>query len=224
MGFHYVARRPLKVSGRMVQPGEIVPEAETWRDIQTYVDNGSLAVAVEVPKGAIENAALREQVADLRDRVAALERLVAGEDGEDPDIQFLASAGIVDGYLDADDLRTWDRARLDELAAELGIENAGERETEDLIAELVTIPVQASAEEGEDTGDGAPTGETGEATPPAAPVDLSNWKLEPLLALAKQAGIKDPKFTKKADAVAAIEAATTPEQLAELVAASEDRS
>jgi hypothetical protein len=214
MAIQYVARKPITVGDRTIQPGEVVLEAATWKNVGAYVNSGHLAVAVEVPEGAIENAELWARIAALEERdaarearVSALEKLVAGESEEDD----------LDAFFDADDLRTWERDQLDELAADLGIENAAERETEDLIAELVTMPVQVPAEEGEGTG------ETGNSTP-AAPVDLSTWKLEPLLALAKRAGIEDPKFTKKADAVAAIEDATTPEQLAGLVADQEGQS
>jgi hypothetical protein len=216
MGIQYVARKPIKVGDRTIQPGEVVLAAATWKNVGAYVNSGHLAVALEVPEGAVQDAELKAQVAALSARVADLERLVAGEDGEEGQIEEVAGDTLT-GYFDPEELRSWDRAQLVELAADLEIENPGERETEDLIAELVTVPVQAAAEEGEGTGD------TRNSTR-AQPVDLSNWKLEPLLALAARAGIQDPKFTRKADAVAAIEAATTPKQLADLVATPEDPS
>ena len=47
MTLQYVARKHLKVAGRPVAPGEVVPEAATWKNAQAYINNGSLAVAVE---------------------------------------------------------------------------------------------------------------------------------------------------------------------------------
>jgi len=40
----YVARRRLRVDGRDVMPGEDVPEANGWRNLPTYVHNGSLSL------------------------------------------------------------------------------------------------------------------------------------------------------------------------------------
>jgi hypothetical protein len=73
MDLHYIARRRLTVAGRTVEPGEIVPEATSWRNVKAYVDNGSLAVGVNVSDEAVANAELKAQLAFISARVAALE-------------------------------------------------------------------------------------------------------------------------------------------------------
>lgn len=73
MGIHYIARRRLNVGGRTIEPGEVVPGAGDWRNVKAYVDNGSLAVGMDVPAEAVDNADLKAQLAQLSARVAALE-------------------------------------------------------------------------------------------------------------------------------------------------------
>ena len=40
----YVACKRLKIGHGFREIGELVPEAETWRNLRIYLDNGSLAV------------------------------------------------------------------------------------------------------------------------------------------------------------------------------------
>lgn len=40
----YVALRPMKVNGVLIQPGTIVPAANTWRNLHNYLSTGHLAV------------------------------------------------------------------------------------------------------------------------------------------------------------------------------------
>ena len=40
----YVACKRLKIGHEFREIGELVPEAETWRNLRVYLDNGSLAV------------------------------------------------------------------------------------------------------------------------------------------------------------------------------------
>lgn len=40
----YVACKRLKIGGEFREVGELVPEAETWRNLRVYLDNGSLTV------------------------------------------------------------------------------------------------------------------------------------------------------------------------------------
>lgn len=126
MSLQYVARKSLKVAGRTVQPGEIVPEAATWKNVKAWVNDGSLAVAVEVPEGTVENAELKTQIADLAERLAALECLVAGVNEEDGDVEGAAkprAAGEIEP-IDLDALDDITREKLDEHAIALGIEGA----------------------------------------------------------------------------------------------------
>jgi hypothetical protein len=153
-GLQYVARKPMKVEGRTIQPGEIVPEAATWKNVKAYVNDGSLAIAVEVAEGAGENAELKVEVATLAERVAALEALVAGTGEVEGEIEVTpltdSQEGKVTGFLDADELDKMKRPDLNQLAAEMGVEDPESfRLKDDLIAHLVTIPVSASAD-GED--------------------------------------------------------------------------
>ena len=145
MALQYVARKRLKVAGRTVEPGEAVPEASTWRNVQAYVNDGSLAVALDTPAGAVENAALKTQVADLSERIVALERLVAGAGEQDGDVEVIdasdasvlpdgkdgdcgavsdAAQGAAVGPIDPDALRRISREELDTRAIALGIEDA----------------------------------------------------------------------------------------------------
>jgi len=71
MTLQYVARKHMRVAGRTVVPGEIVPEATTWRNVQAYIDNGSLAVALPIGPDA-------EALAGIEARVAALEARLNG--------------------------------------------------------------------------------------------------------------------------------------------------
>lgn len=41
----YVARKRMQVGDRIVNPGDPVPEAESWRRPQSWVNSGHLAVA-----------------------------------------------------------------------------------------------------------------------------------------------------------------------------------
>lgn len=160
MGIHYIARKHLKVAGRTVAPGEIVPEAATWRNVNTYVDNGSLAVGLDVPAEAVENAELKARVAALEARVALLEGLVSGtgdvlgeveaiaaQDGVPPDPAV--GDELVPGHLDADELGKWTRDQLNAVAADLGIEQPDDKAAfpnkDALIAAIVAIPVKVPA-------------------------------------------------------------------------------
>lgn len=71
MTVQYVARKQMRVAGRTVAPGEIVPEAATWKNVQAYIDNGSLAVALPVGLDA-------EALTGIAARVAALEARLNG--------------------------------------------------------------------------------------------------------------------------------------------------
>jgi hypothetical protein len=169
MGLQYVARKRMRVAGRTVEPGEVVPEAAIWKNVKAYVDAGHLAVAVEVPEGEVENTELKVQVAALTERVAALEALAARE---------------ADAAVDP---------------------------------EIVEGPDGTLGEQGGNTGTNGE--DVAASTSSVEPVDLSEWKLVDLQALAARAGVADPeKFTKKADAAAAIREAVDDEALAMLVA------
>lgn len=125
MTLQYVARQRLKVGGRTVAPGDVVPEAATWKNVQAYVNDGSLAVALEVPEGAVENAELKAQVHDLAERVAALEALVAGAGEESGEVEVIDEPDTKDadsgGATPQIDFSGWKRAELDALATEAGI-------------------------------------------------------------------------------------------------------
>lgn len=41
---NYVAMKPMKVNGVLVQPGTLVPAARGWRNVHNYVSTGFLAV------------------------------------------------------------------------------------------------------------------------------------------------------------------------------------
>jgi hypothetical protein len=43
-GLQYVALKPMKVEGVKVNPGDIVPQANTWRNVHNYLSSGHLAV------------------------------------------------------------------------------------------------------------------------------------------------------------------------------------
>lgn len=43
-GIQYVAMKRMKVAGVQVNPGSIVPEANSWRNVHNYVATGHLAV------------------------------------------------------------------------------------------------------------------------------------------------------------------------------------
>lgn len=40
----YVAMKPMKVNGVQVNPGDLVPAANTWRNLHNYISTGFLAV------------------------------------------------------------------------------------------------------------------------------------------------------------------------------------
>jgi hypothetical protein len=46
-GYTHMALKPMKVNGVMVNPGDIVPEAATWRNVHNYISAGFLAVVVD---------------------------------------------------------------------------------------------------------------------------------------------------------------------------------
>lgn len=155
MGLNYVARKPLRVGGRTIQPGEVVPEAAGWKNVRAYVNDGSLAIAVAVPEGAVEDAELKAQVATLTERVAALEALVAGTGDSEGDVEVTPSSTSreddLPGFLDAEELGKMKRSELETLAVEIGVEHPDDKSVypniDALVAKLVTIPVTVPADD-----------------------------------------------------------------------------
>lgn len=44
VGISYVALRPMKVNGVQKFPGDLIPEANAWRNLHNYLSTGHLAV------------------------------------------------------------------------------------------------------------------------------------------------------------------------------------
>lgn len=132
MAIQYVARKRMKVEGRTVEPGEIVPEATGWKNIHAYVDGGSLAVALEVPAEAVENTELKGRVAALEARVAALEARLDEADSEE------AGAEPVD-------LSDWKRDALDALAVRAGVTDPARLPNKDAVIAAIHEAVDPEA-------------------------------------------------------------------------------
>ena len=72
----YIARRTFKVGDRVVQPGDPVPEAETWRRPQSWVNSGHLAVTFrEVTDDELAEEAAAAAADDADDAAEDLEGL-----------------------------------------------------------------------------------------------------------------------------------------------------
>lgn len=106
-----------------------------------------LAIAAEL--GIEKPGALRKN----EDLIAAIEEARASQNDEssdsDADDDEVSGSEMVTGNLDADELATWAREQLNDVAADLGIEDPASFEPDEaLIAVMVTIPVEVPADDG----------------------------------------------------------------------------
>lgn len=127
----YVATRKIKVAGEWREPGDLVPEADSWRHVNAYVERGEIAyvpawLLPDVQEGKVD--ALKAIVAATGQQVRpgaliALKQERAGVSSE-PDAGV--SGETSDGAGELDDASTADDGEGDEPDAEEAPEAAEE--------------------------------------------------------------------------------------------------
>lgn len=143
-------RRPrVLIDGRFIAPAGDVAETDEgvervdltkWR----RGDLNDLAGRAGVPepeklKNIPEVVAAIHAAADSED---SLQRLLAGE-------SLIPEPELVTGYFDATTLASWTDEELVDLGTKQGIESAGDIDREELIGQLVLLPIQAPATDDE---------------------------------------------------------------------------
>lgn len=127
----YVALKPIKVGGKMRQPGDLVPEATTWHNLPAYLSTGRISA---IPKSS---AVIEEEVVEeITEEKTGYASLTAEE----------VKAHVEDGDM------TIDEAYEQELELDKprkGVIAWLEKKAEDSITELQGTPPAQEPTEGE---------------------------------------------------------------------------
>jgi hypothetical protein len=113
----YVALKPLRVGGERREPGELVPEAETWPRVSAWVSQGRIAA---VAKSAVDPSALKAAEKRLQDVIDARDAESQGETEADETTESETTSDEVT------------KAELYEQAQELDIEGRSSMDKEEL--------------------------------------------------------------------------------------------
>lgn len=119
----YIALKPLKVGKGMRQPGEEVPEARSWRNVQAYVNRSMLAIKVLDPeqvKGGVDTRAQAGRAESSRPKHKPVHANQAPDDSR-PEVSSGADLdklkapqlikGIEEGSLTAKQVSDYERER-----------------------------------------------------------------------------------------------------------------
>lgn len=135
----YVALKPLRVGGERRAPGELVPEAASWRRTSAWVDQGKITA---VPKSMIDADELAKAEKAWQERVEQkrqAEETSSGDESTGDEVGEPApdEQGVVEpSPEDQPELAQLDRAALRQLAEERGIEVDG-RWSQEKLAEVI---------------------------------------------------------------------------------------
>ena len=134
-----IAKRPVLYLGRMYDLGDTLP-ANDQKMVTAWLNAKSAAWSGQEPKESHQEA---QESAKQADGSQGSKEQNEGQEAEENG----QKAEMVESHLDADQLATMKKAELEQLAADLGVDISGAKNTRERAELIAEVPVQAPAKE-----------------------------------------------------------------------------